>query len=209
MNEIKHDCCYLSQTFQQDLEKTWKGGVGDRRTIDQSIVLDYVLPDYENLHRGFTRPHDPSRQAQMRKLGVGGLKEEVLTVGNERFTVPELLFAPGDIGMQQEGLCETVMQCMHALPEGLWQAFLANIIVVGGTAQIPGLMNRLEAGLRVLVPDDLTIRVAMARDPVKNAWLGGARLSAGDLQNLTVTRQEYLENGVAWVARKFAGKLAR
>lgn len=132
----------------------------------------------------------------------------VLPVGNERFTVPELLFTPSDIGMQQEGIAGTVLQSLQALPKGLWQAFLANVLVVGGTSKLPGFVARLEADLRSLVDDTYLVRVAQAEDPLKNVWLGAAKMAQSEdlLKPLVVTRAEYLEHGDVWTRRRFAGK---
>lgn len=212
--EIKEDVCYVvedSSTFDTNLEKVWKGGQRDPREIDASIVVDYVLPDYEQLKRGFARPHDPSKSAKMRRLGIGGASEMVLPVGNERFTVPEIIFTPSDLGMQQEGITGTIMQSLNALPKGLWQPFLANVEVVGGTSKIPGFVERLEAELRSRIDDSYLVRVAQPEDRLKNAWLGGARIAqnADIMKSLAVTRQEYLENGDAWARRKFAGKVTK
>lgn len=214
VGEIKEDVCYVSQSFNEDLEKVWKGGRYDRREIDPSIVVDYVLPDYETIKRGFVRPHDASVNLRNRALGIGtegGRREHILTIGNERFVAPELLFTPTDIGMQQEGVCGTILQSLDALPAGLRQAFLVNIVVVGGTSKISGLVERLEAELRSMVDDDLLVRVARATDPIKNAWLGGARMAQDEelMKKLVVTRAEYLEHGDLWVRRKFAGKVGR
>ncbi|KAK4542591.1 hypothetical protein LTR36_006639 [Oleoguttula mirabilis] len=215
VGEIKEDICYVSQAFNDDLEKVWKGGRYDRRDIDPSVVVDYVLPDYETIKRGFARPHDPSVNLRSRAMNIigmeGGRREHILTIGNERFVAPELLFTPSDIGMQQEGVCGTILQSLNALPAGLRQAFLANIVVVGGTSKTPGLVTRLEAELRCLVDDELLVRVARAEDPVKNAWLGGARMAQNEglMREVVVTRAEYLEHGDQWVRRKFAGKVGR
>ncbi|KXT05140.1 hypothetical protein AC578_7602 [Pseudocercospora eumusae] len=212
--EIKEDTCYVvrdSTEFQSRLERVWKGGQKDPREIDASIVVDYVLPDYEKLKRGFARPHDPSKGAKLRRLGIGGESEMVLPVGNERFTVPEILFTPSDIGMQQDGIAGTVMQSLEAIPKGLWQAFLANILVVGGTSKLPGFVERLQADLRSRIDDQYDLRVAAAKDPLKNAWLGGARLAQNEdlLKSMVVTRAEYMEHGDGWTRRKFAGKVGR
>ena len=209
--QIKEDVCFVSQAFDHDLERVWKGGSKDPRMIDQNIVVDYVLPDYENIKRGFARPHDPSFDARKRRLGIGGPREEVVVLANERFTVPELLFTPSDIGMQQEGIVGTILQSLNALPKGLWQPFLANVVVVGGTSKLPGFVARLEADLRSVVSDDYLVRVAQAQDPVQNVWLGGARLAQNQevLREMVVSRQEYLENGDVWTRRKFAGKVGR
>ncbi|KAF2209623.1 hypothetical protein CERZMDRAFT_46771 [Cercospora zeae-maydis SCOH1-5] len=212
--EIKEDTCYVcpsSQDFSSRLERVWKGGQKDARDVDASIVVDYVLPDYEKLKRGFPRAHDPSKGAKMRRLGIGGQSEMVLPVGNERFTVPEILFTPSDIGMPQEGIAGTIMQSLESLPKGLWQAFLGNVVVVGGTSLLPGFVERLENELRMKLDDGYELRVAKAEDPLKNAWLGGARMAQDEelMQSLIVTRAEYLENGDVWTRRKFAGKVGR
>ncbi len=148
INQIKEAVSFVSDDFRRDLEQTWKGS--KRRKTDnaeEDIRVDYVLPDYNARKEGFVRPHDPSLAARMRKLGAlagtAGDVEDFMTLGNERFAVPELLFNPGDIGIRQAGLSETVLQSLSGLPPGLWPAMLANILVVGGNSKIEGFMSRL------------------------------------------------------------------
>ncbi|UYV77132.1 ACTR6 [Cordylochernes scorpioides] len=38
-------------------------------------------------------------------------------MNNERFTVPELLFHPSDVGLRQMGISEAVLEVMAATPE--------------------------------------------------------------------------------------------
>ena len=150
MNEIKEAVCYVSADFKRDLERTWKGASSSRKKAldgEREVVVDYVLPDYNAHKHGFMRPHDPSPTAKMRKMGsmagAGDAIEDYMTLCNERFTVPELLFNPGDVGMKQEGLPGLVLQSLSGLPPGLWPAMLANILVVGGNSKIEGFMERL------------------------------------------------------------------
>ncbi|KAH0542193.1 hypothetical protein FGG08_003414 [Glutinoglossum americanum] len=216
MNEVKEAVCYVSHDFKGDLERTWKGSVGDRRKPGSDgvdIVVDYVLPDYNTQKAGFMRSHDPSLSGKLKKLGSSAGAngdagfEDFMTLGNERFTVPELLLSPGDVGMKQAGLAEVVMQSLRVLPIGLWSAVLANVVVVGGNAKVPGFVERLEAEIRSLAPADCILRVARPADPIKYAWLGGANLAKNRpiLKEMVVTRQEYLEHGGGWVAKKFSG----
>lgn len=149
VNEIKESVCYVTNDFNHDLEMTWKHGParGKKAATDgKDIAIDYVLPDYHTRKHGFMRPHDPAITAKMRKLGAiatSGATEDFMTLGNERFVVPELLFNPTDVGMKQAGLPETVLQSLSGVPPGVWPAMLANIIVVGGTAKLEGFMERL------------------------------------------------------------------
>ncbi|KAH7042152.1 actin family [Macrophomina phaseolina] len=209
VNEIKEDICFVSPSFTADLERTWKGRA--QGGVDTSVVVDYVLPDYAERTRGFARPHDPAAAAKAKRLGAvaqGPKQEDLLPLGNERFCVPELLFHPSDIGMAEAGLPEAVLQSLAQLPVGMWPAMLANVVVVGGNALLPGFVQRLQSELRERVPAEYPVRVARPEDPVTYTWKGGARLagvSGEGLRALAVTRDEYLENGSAWLARKFAG----
>lgn len=149
MNDVKEAVCYVSGDFQSDMEKVWKAtkARGQSQASAEGIVVDYVLPDPTANKKGFVRSHDPLINAKKRKSlmsGSGDLAtEDFLVLGNERFTVPEILFNPSDIGMRQAGIPEIVLESLSVLPTGLHPAFLANILVVGGNALIPGFIDRL------------------------------------------------------------------
>ena len=158
LNEIKETVSFVSPSFSADLSRTWKGGLRDRKSVDPDIAIDYVLPDYETRTYGFMRPHDPVKAKARRLQPLQGPREDILPLGNERFAVPELLFNPTDIGMQEAGLPECVMQSLSALPPALQAGMLANIVVVGGNALIPGFMERLY----VLAPFSPRVLIAVA-----------------------------------------------
>ena len=150
VNEIKESVCFVSSNFQRDLERTWKGASPVQRAEkddEKGIVLDYVLPDYSSHKQGHTRPHDPSLNAKMKKIGAmkvpGEAVEDFMTLSNERFCVPELLFNPQDIGMRQPGIAEVAFQSLTCVPTGLWPSMLANILLVGGNTLMEGFMNRM------------------------------------------------------------------
>jgi actin-related protein 6 len=213
VNEIKEACCYVSKDFKADMEATWKGPKGDRREIYETaggIAKDYILPDFHKRTKGEMRDHDPGLAGKLKQLQSGKAPEaaeDILTLRNERFTVPELLFNPSDIGMRQSGIAELVMDSLSALPFGLWPGFLANIIVVGGNANIDGFLWRLQVEIQALAPTECIVRVVRPADPVVSTWNGGAELAKDVdlLSSMSVTKQEYDEYGAAWVARKFGG----
>lgn len=214
VNEIKEACCYVSRDFNGDMEKTWKGTRGDRREIFETgggIAKDYVLPDYHNRSQGFVRDHDPLQASKLKQLTKGKLAEaaeDILTLRNERFTVPELLFNPSDIGMRQSGVAQLVMESLSSLPMGLWPALLANIIVVGGSSKIEGFILRLQLEIKALAPAECYVRCARPEHPIISTWNGGAELAKHPdvLKKLSVTKEEYDEYGSAWVAKRFGGK---
>lgn len=208
VNEIKEKACYVSLDFKGDLEKTWKGTRGERRepyVTGAGIAKDYVLPDFHTRSAGIVRDFDPTTTAKQRKLAAAASNEDILTLRNERFIIPELFFNPSDTGMQVPGLADLVKQSLDALPIGLWPGLLANIVVVGGNAQYDGFIQRLQKEIVQRVPDESIVRVARPADPICNTWLGAANFARHPhVESLAVTKQEYEENGAAWVARKFA-----
>lgn len=210
VNEMKEAACYISLDFKEDLERTWKGTRGERREAYLSgggIAKDYVLPDFHTRAKGIVREFDPQRASKARKLASES-DEDVLTLRNERFTVPELLFHPSDIGIRQPGIADLVMQSLRVLPIGLWPGLLANIVVVGGSSLFDGFVERLQKEIVRLAPDECFVRVARPENPITSTWLGGANLAKHEhIEKLSVTKQEYEEFGAAWVARKFSAGL--
>jgi actin-related protein 6 len=59
------------------------------------MARDYVLPDFTALRRGFLKSAE--------ETGISGDGEQTIRLNNERFMVPELLFHPSDVGIQQVG----------------------------------------------------------------------------------------------------------
>lgn len=73
-----------------------------------------------------------------------GLDKIELSV--ERFTLPELLFHPNDVGLQQTGIAETLMHVVSDIKTYCPQANVtsnANIICVGGNIMFPNFNERL------------------------------------------------------------------
>ena len=74
-----------------------------------SIVQEYILPDFSLNRRGHVRQADEMLEDSF----------QVLFMNNERFTVPEILFRPDDIGEHIFGLSKLYahLPC-RAWPDG-------------------------------------------------------------------------------------------
>ncbi|KAF1793477.1 Actin-related protein 6 [Phytophthora cactorum] len=107
-------------------------------------------------------------------------EEQALEMGVEMVTVPEVLFHPSDIGINQAGIAETIVQAVEACPEELSDAFYANILLVGGNTKFKNFRQRLERDLRSLVPDDFDIGLHEPSDPILAAWRGCCSLAESD-----------------------------
>jgi actin-related protein 6 len=145
VNTIKESMCFVSDDYRRDLDKSrWRHWDPSYGVLDPNIVVDYVLPDYETNFKGIVRPHDTVAAKRNVLLGPrSGPQEQVVTLGSERFSPPELLFNPSDIGMKEAGLPAVVMESIDAMPSGFQPAMLANVVLTGGTVQIPGFCERL------------------------------------------------------------------
>ncbi|KAK0387529.1 hypothetical protein NLU13_3775 [Sarocladium strictum] len=212
VNHMKESAGYVSSDFNRDLELSWKGTRGRVNPDWKSgggIAKDYVLPDFHTRTAGVIREFDPARHVKARQMAaVGYAEEDAVTLRNERFTVPELIFSPSDIGLQQPGLADIIRESLDELPIGLWPGLLANIVVVGGNALLDGFIQRLQKEVVRRFPDDCVVRVARPENPITSSVVGGMHLANhANIENLVVTKKEYEERGASWVAHKFAAGL--
>jgi actin-related protein 6 len=199
ISQVKEVVCFVSTDFSKDLEKCKR-----LRTSQNDIVLDYVLPDYNTGKGGYARPH----VGKSKEKEKGPEEEQVMVLANERFTVPELLFNPADVGLKQAGVAECVIQSLEMVPERYRPILLSNIVLTGGNAAIPGFKERFELELRPLAPCEATVRAAVPEDPVKYTWLGAARMASDEefMKKRRVTRKEYMEHGLLWAQKTMAGE---
>ncbi len=76
----------------------------------------------------------------------------IITVGNERFRTPEVLFQPSLIGKEASGIhdCtfQTIMKCDVDIRKDLYQ----NIVMSGGTTMYPGIADRVAKELTGKAP---------------------------------------------------------
>ncbi|KAJ2793023.1 Actin- protein 6, partial [Coemansia helicoidea] len=176
MGDAKEQCCFVSRDFGRDLEEARAGRGG----------LEYVLPDLATRRRGHVRAPGDAAVADA----------QVLPLRNERFAVPEALFHPSDVGLDQGGLHAAVAHAVAACDEALRPVLCANIVLAGGTAALPGLRDRLEREVQALVPHK--VRIAAAADPARCAWRGACAMAArpdAAAAGWRVSRAQYEEMG--------------
>jgi len=82
INDVKESCCFVSANVQADLEICRSD---PRRN---PVVREYILPDLSSNRKGHVRQLDD----------IVTDTDQILMMNNERFTVPELIFRPDDIG---------------------------------------------------------------------------------------------------------------
>jgi actin-related protein len=128
---------------------------------------------------------------------------QVITIGNERFRCPEVLFRPSLVGREAAGIHEitynSIMKCDVDVRKDLY----ANIILSGGTSMFYGLTDRLYKELILLAPNTMKIKIVAPKERKYSVWIGGSILaSLTSFQNMWVTKQEYLEMGPSIIHKK-------
>ena len=87
--------------------------------------------------------------------------QQCLRLNNERFSVPETLFHPSDIGINQMGIPEAILNSILSCPEETWPHLFSNIILTGGSTLFPGFKERVENEIRCLTPDHFDVKVTL------------------------------------------------
>ena len=126
-----------------------------------------------------------------------------ITVGNERFRTPEVLFQPSLIGKEASGIhdCtfQTIMKCDVDIRKDLYQ----NIVLSGGTTMFQGIGERMTKELTALAPSTMKIKVVAPPERKYSVWIGGSILSSlSTFQQMWISKAEYDEAGPSIVHRK-------
>ncbi|PWA73379.1 Actin-related protein [Artemisia annua] len=182
--------------------------IARRRGNDNHFRCTYVLPDGITHTKGYVK--DPEEAQKYLNLSEDGelqhaegtdqadetevtnkpsernkvdLTKNEFSLSNERFLVPEMIFRPADLGMNQAGLAECIVRAVNSCHPHLHPVLYESIILTGGSTLFPGFTKRL---------------------PMLGAWRGGSLLaSSPDFDAMCVTKAEYEELGSYRCRRRF------
>ena len=129
----------------------------------------------------------------------------IVTVGKERFTAPEILFNPSILRMRSEGLQTKINQSIMNCDFEMRKDFYSNIVLAGGTTKFEGIQARLTKEIRDLAPSAFVEKVKVLAPPERkySAWIGISILgSLSSFEDKWITKKEYDEFGPALVERR-------
>ncbi|KAI9009163.1 putative chromatin remodeling complex subunit [Hyaloraphidium curvatum] len=167
----------------------------DQKLMRKSIVYRLAYGAYA---ASAPRPQGKEEQAAM---------AHQIHLNVERIRVPEVLFQPSIVGLDQAGIVEIIAEILKRVDARTQDALMRNVLVTGTHSIYPDLIERLESELRAIRPVGSPLMVRRAADPRLDAWRGAAMWAAGlseqELRNASLTREEYLEGGEEYL-KEFA-----
>jgi actin-related protein 6 len=144
-------------TTQTDDARRARGPHREGTDVDVNTPVRFYLPTIPALMPlGVLEAELPLRLPKTTAVDSSALQHLLLC--HERFLIPELLFTPGDVGLDQQGL-------VQAITEGVFQRGLLQHVVAllrprllqrvwayGGVANTPGLRARLQRDIQSTSP---------------------------------------------------------
>jgi actin-related protein len=128
---------------------------------------------------------------------------QVITVGNERFRCPEVLFKPNLIGKECDGIHKTTYDSIMRCDVDIRKDLYGNIVLSGGTTMFEGIDARMEKEIKALAPVSMKIKIVAPPERKYSVWIGGSILaSLSTFQQMWISKQEYDESGPQIVHRK-------
>jgi len=127
----------------------------------------------------------------------------IITIGNERFRCPEVLFQPAFIGMEAAGIHETTFNSIGKCDIDIRKDLYGNIVLSGGTTMFDKINDRLQKDIENLAPTAMKIKVVAPPERKYSVWIGGSILaSLSTFQQMWISKEEYEESGPSIVHRK-------
>lgn len=121
--------------------------------------------------------------------------KQVISIGNERFRCPEILFNPTMLGFPEVGLHVQAMNSIKKCTPERQADLLSNVLLAGGTTMVRGFSERIKKELHRMEPAS---KVGILASPtrINSAWLGGSIVaSLNSFQNVWISRNAYDEKG--------------
>ena len=176
-NSIKEKCCEI---FVE------KDNTNFRNLFSKEVNMKYfVLPDYDIKKEGYL----------LDKIENFELEKDFFKIGMERYVIPEILFSPHIIEMEQKGISELFFESLSIINPELIPLLTKDIIITGQTAKFPGFVERLKKDIYSGLDNMLNINIRWEKDTnfyVKNLQKVNY---FDDFESMVITKKTFDEYG--------------
>jgi actin-related protein len=193
VRDMKEKLCYVALDFKKELETAASSSSLEKQELETAASSS-------SLEKQEMETAASSSSLEMSYELPDG---DVITVGNERFRCPEVLFHPSFLGKEACGIhfaiYNSIMKCDMYMHKELY----ANIILSGGNTMYPGFAERFKKEITDLAPPTMKVNIFAPPERKYSVWIGGSILaSLSTFQDMWISKQEYCEYGPSIVQRK-------
>ena len=127
----------------------------------------------------------------------------VIHFGDKLYQVPEVRFAPDQLGIHSPGLSKMVSSSIMKCDTDIQNKLYADIVLSGGTTLLPGLEERLMKEVEQLASKGTPIKITASPDRCFSAWIGASIMtSMSSFKQMWVTSADFKEYGTSVVQRR-------
>ncbi|MFX1256846.1 MAG: actin, cytoplasmic 2, partial [Promethearchaeota archaeon] len=129
-----------------------------------------------------------------------------ITLSKERFILPEALFNPSMINLEDSPLPKAIMEVVESCDVDIRPDLWNNIFLSGGSSMFPNLKSRiyqeLELELAKKKKKNQGIRIIAPRERTFSVWVGGSILATiPEFSDNWITRAKYFKEGIDFIIK--------
>ena len=128
----------------------------------------------------------------------------VITIADERFRIPELLFQPKMKDLNYQGIDKIIVDSITKCDSDLHSTLFNNIVLSGGSSMFEGLPERVENDIRKLSPKGQKVKIIAPPERKYGSMIGASIFaSLAIFPQQVCTRDEYNDYGPGCVHHRF------
>ena len=170
-------------------------------TVDSSIRRELVRVIKEKASFISLDYNEDLKRAEQYKKQFSLPDGSTITLDKERFMLPEIMFNPSLIGLEEDPLPVAIMNTIEECDIEVRPELLNNIFLSGGSSMFPNLKSRIYKELEIELARkkkrDQVIKIIASRERTFSVWIGGSILcSIPEFSKNWVTRAKYYSEGI-------------